>query len=415
MIAGRGYGKTRVGAETTIEEVKEQRSAFRGHLIARTAGDVRDVVVEGESGILARSPPDFRPVYEPSKRRLSWPNGAVATTFSADQPDALRGPQCSWIWADELAAWTYRETWDQARFGLRLGAQPRALVTTTPRPTSLVREIVKDPGAYVTRGSTYDNAANLAPGFLAAMKRRYEGTTIGRQELRAEILDETPGALWRRADIDRRRVDAAPELARIVVAIDPATTSGEESDETGIVVVGLGRVRTIKSAVFAAAGPAGLGIVTTEIPIEPTHAYVLEDLSGRHTPDGWARIAIEAYRRHSADRIVAEVNQGGDLVEATLRHAPGGREAAYRAVRASRGKVARAEPVAALYERGVVHHVGALPGLEDQLVTWVPGQPSPDRLDALVWALTEIVLDGPDGTPISADSGSLDVESPWYL
>ena len=380
-ICGRGYGKTRIGAESTIEEARADPT-MRASLIGRTAADVRDVMVEGESGILARSPPSFRPVYEPSKRRLRWPNGATATTFSADQPDQLRGPQSSWIWADEIAAWQYRDTWDQARFGLRLGAHPRFVATTTPRPTSIVRELLADERVRVVRGSTYDNAANLAPDYLSQIRRRYEGTTLGRQEIHAEVFDESPGALWQRARLDSLRAANAPPLVRVVVAIDPAVTAGEDSDETGIVVAGVCRDRAL---------------------------WVLEDASGRMSPGDWATRAIDAYRRHKADRIVAEANNGGDMVADVLRTRD--RSAAVTLVHASRGKLTRAEPVSALYEQGRAHHVGVFRELEDQLCTWVPGMGSPDRLDALVWAGTELVIDAVDVGTIAPTDG-LDREWP---
>lgn len=378
-LAGRGFGKTRKGACSTNEEAEADPN-MRAALIGRTAADVRDVMIEGESGILNTSRPDFRPLYEPSKRRLTWPNGAQATAYSADKPDQLRGPQHTWAWADELAAWPYRDTWDQVQFGLRLGAHPRWIATTTPRPTSLIREILKDPRVAVVRGSTYDNAANLAPDFLARMRARYEGTTLGRQELYAEVFDEAPGALWRRAAmLDAHRVATAPALHSIVVAIDPAVTATEESDETGIITAGIGGS-----------------------PSEP-HGYTLADDSGRYTPDGWATAALTAYHRHRADRIVAEANQGGDMVADVLRHRDlvidgrtvvRGRDVPITLVHASRGKLTRAEPVAGLYEQGRIHHVGLLAALEDQLCQWVPGNASPDRLDALVWAYTALIVDG---------------------
>jgi phage terminase large subunit-like protein len=364
VSAGRGYGKTRTGAEWVNDRAKRNPHE-RIALIGATAADTRDVMVEGESGILAVSPPWNRPHYEPSKRRLTWPNGAMATTYSAEEPDRLRGPQHGAAWADEVAAWAYPETWDQLMFGLRLGTDPRVIATTTPRPTALIRRLMKDPHTVVTRGSTFENAANLAPSFLADVRRKYEGTRLGRQELFAELLDDTPGALWNYAQIDALRVPRAPALRRIVVAIDPAVTANEESDETGIVVAGLG---------------------------EDGHGYVLQDLSGKFSPDGWARLAVQAYRTYEADRIIAEVNNGGDLVERVIRtvdpHVP------YTAVHASRGKRVRAEPVAALDEQGRVHHVGSFAALEDQMCTWdsTTGERSPDRMDARVWAITELML-----------------------
>lgn len=368
-LAGRGFGKTRLGAEFVRAEVEAGR-AKRVALVAPIASDARDVMVEGESGLLNVCPPNNRPLHEPSKRRLTWPNGAMATTYSADEPERLRGPQHDLAWCDELAAWRYPAAWDMLQFGLRLpNIKPRCVITTTPKPVRLIRDLVADPTCVVTRGSTYENRTNLAPSFFGQIVRRYEGTRLGQQELLAELLEEAEGALWNRALIEKHRVKKAPDLKRIVVAIDPAVTSNEQSDETGIIVAGLGR---------------------------DDRGYVLEDLSGRYTPDGWARKALGAYKRHKADRIIGEVNNGGDMIEHTIRTLPNGRNASYKAVRASRGKQARAEPVAALYEQGRVSHVGGLPDLEDQLCTWEPlgDRRSPDRLDAGVWALTELMLGG---------------------
>lgn len=365
ILAGRGWGKTRTGAEWVRSIVSAGR-ARRVALVARTAADVRDVIVEGESGILAISPSHERPTWEPSRRRLTWPNGAIATTYSAEEPDQLRGPQCDSAWCDELAAWNYPEAWDQLQMGLRLGDDPRVVVTTTPRPTDLVRALAASPTTRVTRGRTLDNVRNLAPGVVEALTARYGGTRLGRQELDGEILDDAPGALWRLAMFDASRVDAAPTMRRVVVAIDPAVTAHEGSDETGLIVAGLGL---------------------------DGRAYVLEDLSGVFPAEQWARRAVEAYRRHRADRIVAEVNQGGDLVASVLRAVD--RAVPVAQVRATRGKALRAEPVAALYEQGRVSHVGLLARLEDQCVSWDPASDSrsPDRLDALVWALTDLVID----------------------
>lgn len=366
--AGRGFGKTRVGAEWVREQV-EKNGCRRIALVGRTASDTRDVMVEGESGILSVSPPWFRPRYEPSKRRLTWPNGAIATTYSADEPDLLRGPQHDAAWCDELAAWRFADTWDMLQFGLRLGPRPRCVVTTTPRPRKVIRDLVADPACHVTRGSTFDNIDNLAPSFIRAVVRRYEGTTLGRQELKGELLEDIPGAHWTRSTIENGRVKTAPEsLSRLVVAIDPAATSNEGADETGIIVAGVADVGAEE------------------------HGYVLEDLSGRYTPSEWARVAIEAYTRWKAGRIVAEVNNGGEMVENTLRVIDP--NVSYRAVHASRGKAIRAEPVAALYEQGRVHHVGGYPELEDQMVGWTPDADfSPDRMDALVWALTDLIVE----------------------
>ena len=363
LLAGRGFGKTRTGAEFVRAEVEAGR-AGRVALVAPTAADARDVMVEGESGILAISPPWNRPNYEPSKRRVTWPNGALATLYSADEPERLRGPQHDLAWPDELAAWRYPETWDMLMFGLRLGQRPRAVVTTTPKPTRLIRELIANPHTTITRGSTYDNRANLAPAFLDTIVRKYEGTRLGRQELYAEVLDDTPGALWTRAMLEAAQHSATPDLKRVVVAIDHAVTSGDDSDETGIIVAGLGTD----------------GFV-----------YVLADRTCRLSPDGWANRAVIAFDEFSADRIVAEVNNGGDLVEATIRTVR--RNVPYTKVHATRGKRVRAEPIAALYEQGRVKHAPNLHALEDQMTTFVPdgSDGSPDRVDALVWAITELM------------------------
>jgi predicted phage terminase large subunit-like protein len=366
LLAGRGFGKTRSGAEWVRAQV-ESGAALRIALVAPTARDARLVMVEGESGLLAIAPDTMRPVFEPSKRQLTWPNGAIATLFSADEPDRLRGPQFDAAWCDELAAWRYPQAWDMLMMALRLGTNPRVVVTTTPKPVKLVRALLASPDCAVTRGGTRDNAGNLAPGFLAAILKQYEGTRLGRQELDAELLEDMPGALWSRDAIERARIDEAPVLRRVVVAIDPAASAGEDADETGIVVAALG---------------------------QDSHGYVLEDLSGRYSPHDWASHALEAYRAHRADRIVAEVNNGGAMVEATLRVLDAG--VSYKPVHASRGKLARAEPVAALYEQGRIHHVGAFPALEDQMCAFTGGPlahlASPDRVDALVRALSELML-----------------------
>jgi predicted phage terminase large subunit-like protein len=340
-------------------------------LVAETAADARDVMVEGESGLLAVHPKDFRPVYEPSKRRLTWPNGAVATLYNATEPDQLRGPQHECGWLDELAKWRYaQETYDMLQMGLRLGDDPRQIITTTPRPTPIVRMLVKDGLTIVTRGKTNDNAANLAPSFLDQIVKRYAGTRLGRQELDAEVLDDAPGALWTRAKIDETRVTTKdiPDMQRVVVAIDPNASGDQGSDETaetGIVVAGL--------------GVDGRG-------------YVIDDLSCRMSPNGWARRAISGYDMHSADVIVGETNQGGEMVRNTVQSVRPGVN--FKGVHASRGKVTRAEPVSALYEQGRISHVGAFPQLEDQMVLFtsggIVGDTTADRVDALVWALTEL-------------------------
>ena len=380
ILAGRGWGKTRVGAETVRAWVTGPTPLARGRfgriaLIAETAADARDVMVEGESGILAVHPPGCRPLYEPSKRRLTWPNGAVAMLYNAVAPDQLRGPQHDAAWSDELAKWRYaRETWDMLQFGLRLGEHPQQIVTTTPRPIPILKEIIRAPGTVVTKGSTFDNASNLAPSFLTQIRDRYQGTRLGRQELEAEILDDVPGALWTRDGLDRARRGAdgqslreAPALQRVVVAVDPSGTRGHGGDSVGIIVAGKGLD----------------GI-----------AYVLADRTCSLSPHGWGRRAVEAYHAFKADRIVAERNFGGAMVEHVIRTTDP--QAAYRDVVASRGKAVRAEPIAALYEQGRVKHIGSFPMLEDQMAAFTPdgyvGEGSPDRADALVWALTELML-----------------------
>lgn len=358
LMAGRGFGKTRSGAEFIRAEVEAGRARYIS-LVAKTPADARDVMVEGESGLLAVSPPWCKPIYEPSKRRLTWPNGAVATIFSSAEPDQLRGPQSDLAWGDEIRTWySPTETWDNLMFGLRLGEHPRVVATTTPSPIALIRNLLASPTTVVTKGSTFENKANLAPSFFSQIIAKYENTRLGRQEINAELLDDVPGALWKRADI---KYKAAPDLTRIVVAIDPAATSNEGSDETGIVGAGKGT---------------------------DGFYYILADRSARVSPDAWARRAWQAYDDLKADRVIYEANQGGDMVALTLktvRHGP------VKAVHASRGKQARAEPISALYEQGKVFHVKPFGELEDQLCTWTPDTgESPDRLDALVWAMTEL-------------------------
>ena len=367
--AGRGFGKTRTGAEAIREYVDEGAQIV--HLVGSTAGDVRDVMVQGESGLLNCFPPGRRPLYEPSKRLVTFSTGAIAHLFSADEPERLRGPQCDHFWADELAAWRFgQEAWDNLMFGFRLGDDPRGVITTTPKPIKLLLDIIADPHTVVTRASSYENRANLAPAFFDAIIRKYEGTRIGRQELEAELLEDVPGALWARPLIEASRIGIGQlrvdTLVRVVVAIDPAVTAGDDSDETGIIVAALTRTG---------------------------HVFILDDLTCKESPLTWAKIAVNAYVSRRADRIIGEVNNGGDLVEANIRAvAP---NVPYRGVRASRGKAVRAEPIAALYEQARVHHVGTFPQLEDQMCSFVPGsdQKSPDRMDALVWAVTELLID----------------------
>ena len=372
ILAGRGFGKSRTGAEQTIAWADEDTHA-RIALVGRTAADVRDVMVEGESGILACSPPWFRPKYEPSKRRLTWPNGAMATTYSADEPDALRGPQHSKAWGDEPAAWKYTDTHDQLMFGLRLGRKPQAVYTTTPRATKFIKGLIKQRTTHTTKGTTYENLANLAPTFQEQVIGRYEGTRLGRQELEGLILDDNERALWKReAMIEALRVTEAPPLKRIVVGVDPSVHDGTDIDnqdlaECGIIVAGLGL---------------------------NNHGYLLDDKSLMGSPMAWAKEAVTALRKNKADRIVAEINNGGALVEIVIRVVD--KTVPYKHVRAARGKITRAEPISSFAEQQKIHHVGIFPEVEDQLCNWEQGMKSPDRLDAYVWAFTELMVG--DGT-----------------
>jgi phage terminase large subunit-like protein len=394
ILAGRGWGKTRTGAAYT-NELAERRAARRIALIGPTAADCRDVMIEGPSGVLATAPAWCRPEYEPSKRKLTWPSGAIAHAFSSEEADRLRGPNFDFIWADELAAWNdAQQVWDMAMFCLRLGRRPRWLVTTTPKPLKLLKALVAREGRdlVVTRGSTYENEANLAPAFLEEIKARYEGTRLGRQELNAEILEDVQGALWTREMLDKARYrGTVPDLKRVVVAIDPSGTRGNDSgDSVGIVVAGV--------------GVDGLG-------------YVLSDETVKASPAIWGARAVAAYRKFKADRIIAERNFGGAMVEHVIRTVDSA--IPYRDVTASRGKIARAEPIAALYEQGKVRHAGTFNELEDQLAAMTgdgfAGDGSPDRADALVWALTELMtrpitpqaqfgVYGTVGSPISTSS-----------
>jgi phage terminase large subunit-like protein len=384
MLSGRGWGKTRSGAEWIRSQV--MAGCSRLALVGATAADVRDIMVEGESGILAISPKHDRPEYQPGLRRLTWPNGALATLYSADEPDRLRGPQHDAAWCDEIASWRFPLAWDMLMLGLRIGKNPRVVATTTPRPIKLIRDLLAREGqdVVVSRGRSVENASNLAPAFLSEIMRRYQGSRLGRQELDGEVLVDIPGALWQRDWFDRDRVIAAPKhLQRIIVAIDPAMSTNEGSDETGIIVAGISA---------------------------DDHGYIIDDISGRMAPHEWATRAVEAYRRYEADRIVAEVNAGGDMVAATLCTIDA--NVPFTAVHASRGKVIRAEPVAALYEQRKVHHVGSLSVLEDQLCGFTSDFDrsragySPDRLDALVWALNNLLVKtwgSPDAAAAAGD------------
>ena len=363
--AGRGFGKTRTGAETVREWAKSFRYV---NLIGATLDDARDIMIEGESGILAICPPRERPRYV--GRELLWPSGCKSLIFTADEPERLRGKQHEKAWADELAAWRYAESWDQLKFGLRIGSSPQIVITTTPRPSKIIKELIADPDCVVSTGSTYDNRDNLAPAFFKAVIKRYEGTRLGRQELQAEMLDDNPAALWQRKCIEENRItlEQLPVLRRVVIGVDPAVTSEEDSNETGIVACGLG------------GAPKGSTV-------EGDHFYVLHDASLSATPDQWARTVVKLYEQRSADRVIGETNNGGDLIEALLRTVSP--NLSYTKVTATRGKMIRAEPMAALYEQGRGHHVGCFPALEAQMCEFDPitAKKSPDRMDALVWAL----------------------------
>jgi phage terminase large subunit-like protein len=374
MLGGRGAGKTRAGAEWVRGLALgapdfAQAPLRRIALVGETFSDARNVMVEGPAGILAVHARHERPAWSPSLRKLEWANGAVAHVFSAEDPDSLRGPQFEAAWADELAKWKHVEaTWDMLQFGLRLGAHPRQMVTTTPRPIPLLKRFLADPAVAVSRARTSDNAENLAPAFLDAVVGRYAGTRLGRQELDGDIIEDRPDALWTRDVIEAHRVDAAPPLMRIVVAVDPPASSSKRADACGIVAAGVDEGGT---------------------------AYVLEDAtaSGLKPPE-WAAKAVALYRRLQADALIVETNQGGEMATGVIREVDP--SVPVVSVRATRGKYLRAEPVSVLYAQDRVRHVGALPELEDELCDFAPGGltsgRSPDRMDALVWALTELML-----------------------
>lgn len=355
ISAGRGFGKTRTGSETVRQWVKDNRYV---NLIGATADDARDIMIEGESGIMQICPPSERPQYLASKRQLKWPNGAISLIFTADEPERLRGKQHYKIWADEMASWRYPESWEQAMLGLRLGDKPQAVVTTTPRPTKLIIELMNDARNVITTGTTYENRSNLAAGFFDYVIKKYEGTRLGRQELNAEILTDTPGALWKRDQIDACRLTHHPDLPRVVVGVDP--TASSTGAEAGIITVGR----------------------------NGEEYYTLADDSIQGSPNEWATAAVTAYWRHMSDCIVAEKNNGGDMVEAVIKQVDD--RVNVKLVWASRGKETRAEPISAIAAKGHDHHVGFFPALEDELCVWTPGEKSPNRLDAKVWAMTDL-------------------------
>lgn len=369
ILAGRGWGKTRTGAMDALVYAL-RNPEVQVAVVTPTFGDIRRVAFGGVSGILKFLPKECMLEgrgrgYNATSSEINLFNGSKIMGFSATEPDRLRGPQFHRAWCDEIAAWQYPDTFDQLMFGLRLGENPQCVITTTPKPSPLIRGLMnRKGGVVITRGSTFENAANLAPAAIAQLKEKYEGTRLGRQELYAEVLDDLEGALWSYSMLEGAYcgLEAQPEYVRKVVAVDPAVTSGEESDDTGIIVAGLG---------------------------EDGRYYVLEDATMKGSPDAWARRACGLLHEHQADRIIAEVNNGGDLVERVVRTID--RSVPYTAVRASRGKLVRAEPIAALYEQGKVSHVGKFTELEEQMTSYTPTTgKSPDRLDALVWALTEL-------------------------
>ncbi len=364
ILAGRGFGKTRTGAETIRHWVKLGESK-RIALIGQSLNDTRQVMVTGKSGLLNICPPNEYPRFDVSKNQLIWPSGAVATLYGGDYYEKFRGPEFDTVWVDELAKFRYaQELWEQLMLCLRL-PPARAIITTTPRPIPILTKIMNDPTTVTTKGTTFDNADNLSPCFLSQIKKQFEHTRLGQQELFAEILTEHQGALWNRRSIVYQ-LNPPETFKRVLIAIDPATTHHSHSDETGIIVAALSSDNCV---------------------------YVLDDLSGRFSPTQWAQTVEKAYYNYKADRVVAEINKGGDLVEGVLKTvAP---HLSYHPVRATRGKYARAEPVAALYEQGKVFHIKPFLDLESQMCTYVPGQgqKSPDRMDALVWAVTSLMLD----------------------
>jgi phage terminase large subunit-like protein len=370
MLAGRGFGKTRAGAEW-IRSLAEKKPGGRLALVAATYQEGRAVMIEGDSGLLAIAPPRDRPLWDNGRRRLVWKNGAQAFLYSAEEPDSLRGPQHHAAWCDELAKWPHLEaTWMNLQMGLRSGNSPRVAITTTPRPLPLLKNLLDDATCVVTRGSTMDNDENLPRAFVDSIYAAWGKSPLGRQELGGEMVEDVEGALWSRALLEKSHVSSAPLLSRIVVAVDPSVTSGENADACGIIVAGI----------------CGEG-----------QCYVLADKTVRGaSPETWARIVCHAAHSFEADRIVAEANNGGDLVRIVLQSIDSA--VPVKLVRASRGKYARAEPVAALYERGRVRHAGHFPDLEDQLCGLLPGGAyegpgkSPDRADALVWAITDLAL-----------------------
>jgi phage terminase large subunit-like protein len=381
IFSGRGSGKTRIGSQSIIKRAKNG-PYYPMALIGQTKADTRDTMVElFESSIMKQSPPWFVPKLEVTKRRLTWPNGMQAVMYSGDEPDQLRGPQHGFGWLDELAKFKYpQETWDNFSMGLRLGPRPQALITTTPRPIPIIKDLADDPDVVKTISSTYDNISNLPIDYIKRILSKYENTRLGAQEIYGKILGDVEGALWTRGVIEENRVSSLPPLYRVIVGVDPPTGGirGTAKGECGIVVAGLS---------------------------QEGHAYVLDDAS-IETPDPniWAKQVISAFSRYGADKLIAEGNQGGQMVKSVIHTV--NRDVPVDMVFASKGKYTRAEPIASLYSQGRVHHVGMLSELEDQMASWLPGEPSPDRLDALVWALTELMMKDWQGLSLE-DVGAL--------
>lgn len=393
LMAGRGFGKSRTGAETVRSLVSQGRYRSLAFVAPNLRTARRAMIEHPESGILAVSQAHERPVWKKGDLELHWPNGAIGYVYTAEEPDGIRSFNGDFAWCEELGAWKYpNEAWSNLQFGLRLlgpkGDRARAIITTTPRPIELIKKLIDDLTVIVTGGTTYDNVANLDPAALKAFLEIYEGTRLGKQELLAILLGDTPGALWTVMLLEKNRVRVAPEMVRVVVAVDPATKDTTRSDaeldhekgsETGIVV-------------------AGIGWCTCKGGAPELHGFILEDASDYYTPGEWAEKVAELYEKWKADKVIAEENQGGALVESNIKTL-GDRSLAYKGVNASRGKLTRAEPISTLDERGKIHHVGNHAKLEDQMTTWQPlkSKKSPDRMDARVWAMTELMLGEPMG------------------
>ena len=369
ILTGRGWGKTRTGSEWVIDHAR--KGAKHIALIGQTVADVRDTMIKvGPASILKISHPKFMPEYTPSNRILEWPNGVIATTYSGDKPDQVRGPSHDFVWMDELAKFQYPDdVWANLMFGLREDEDMRILVTTTPRPIKLIKDLVKDKNTITVRGSTCENKDNLPKKYFEQVIAPYVGTRLGQQEIEGKILDDNPNALWTRKMIEDSRVNKHPNLIRVVIGVDPEASDTETSAETGIIAAGLA---------------------------DNGHGYILGDDTVKGKPDRWGNAVITSYYKYRGDRIIGEVNNGGDMIEYVIKTID--ENVSYKSVRATKGKYIRAEPVSALYEQGKIHHVGNFIELEDQLCEWEPGEKSPDRMDAEVWAITELMLAG-EGSP----------------